>query len=108
VTGAWSETLERLAEAGIAPRPSATPVEFALRHAPARGAGAAGPPLMELAHLQTAALFAPGPPSEADAASAWEHADTIERTLRGQVPRVTRWRRRFDPRGRIRSPAGAR
>src|SRR5207302_1624749 len=44
VTGAWDEALERLAEARIHRRPSSTPVEFAMREAPAGGAGGAGPP----------------------------------------------------------------
>ncbi len=49
VLGAWTEALERLAAAGVQPRPAATSIEFALRHAPAHGAGGAGPPLMDLA-----------------------------------------------------------
>ena len=43
VLGAWTEALERLAAAGIERRPSTTSLEFALRQAPALGAGAAGP-----------------------------------------------------------------
>jgi transglutaminase-like putative cysteine protease len=98
VLGAWAEALDQLAGAGVEPKPSATPVEFALRHAPAHGAGAAGPPLMELAQLQTAALFAPDPPSPEDANRAWVQVDAIDRAIAHSMPALTRWRRRIDPR----------
>jgi hypothetical protein len=104
VTGAWAQALDHLAEAGVEPKPSATPVEFALRHAPAHGAGDAGPPLMELAHLQTAALFAPDAPSDEDAKSAWAKVDAIDRALDHSLSRWRRWRTRLDPR-RLRTPA---
>src|SRR6185437_13635810 len=54
VLGAWAEALDQLRVAGVPPRPSATALEFALRYAPAYGAGDAGPALMELAELQSA------------------------------------------------------
>jgi hypothetical protein len=98
VLGAWAYALDHLAEAGVEPRPSATAVEFALRHAPAHGAGDAGPPLMELAQLQTAALFAPDPPTDDDVASAWHNADAVDKALKHAAPRLTRWKRRLDPR----------
>ncbi len=98
VLGAWNEALERLAAAGVEPRPSATALEFALRHAPAHGAGAAGPALMDLAHLQTAALFGDEPPSEEDARVAWERVDAIVDALRQSVPRTDRWAKRLRPR----------
>jgi transglutaminase-like putative cysteine protease len=91
VFGAWSEALERLAAAGVTPRPSATPIEFALRHAPAHGAGDAGPPLMDLARLQTAAVYAPDPPSADDANAAWKAVDDINGALRHTVVRSERW-----------------
>jgi transglutaminase-like putative cysteine protease len=97
VLGAWAEAVERMAAAGVEPRPSATPVEFALRHAPAHGAGAAGPPLMELARLQTSAMFAPDPPSDEQAAEAWEHFDTIDRATRRHVSVFQRWKHRLRP-----------
>jgi hypothetical protein len=98
VTGAWAEALDRLREAGVSPRESATPVEFALRHAAASGAGAAGPPLMDLARLQTAALFAPDPPSHEEADTAWVQVHQIEVALRRATRRSRRWQRRVDPR----------
>jgi transglutaminase-like putative cysteine protease len=98
VTGAWAEALDRLREAGVSPRESATPVEFALRHAAASGAGAAGPPLMDLARLQTAALFAPEAPSHEDADEAWVQVHQIEVALRRATRPTRRWRRRVDPR----------
>jgi Transglutaminase-like superfamily/Domain of unknown function (DUF4129) len=104
VLGAWTEALERLTAAGVAARPSATSVEFALRHAPAHGAGGAGPPLMDLARLQTAAMFAPDPPSAADADAAWQHVDEIDAALRETVPRSERWITRLRIRRRDREP----
>ena len=59
VLGAWAEALDQLRVAGVPPRPSATALEFALRYAPAHGAGDAGPALMELARLQSAAMYSP-------------------------------------------------
>jgi transglutaminase-like putative cysteine protease len=98
VTGAWAEALDRLREAGVSPRASATPVEFAMRHAAAHGAGAAGPPLMDLARLQTAALFAPDAPSHEEADDAWVHVHRIEQALRRATRWSRRWKRRLDPR----------
>ena len=98
VLGAWAQALEHLAEAGVEPKPSATPIEFALRHAPAHGAGDAGPALMELAQLQTAALFAPDPPTPAQADDAWAKVDAIDKAIGHQISPLVRWRRRLDPR----------
>jgi transglutaminase-like putative cysteine protease len=102
VLGAWTEALERLGAAGVSPRPAATPVEFARRHAPAHGAGDAGAPLLALARLQTAALFAPDPPSVDDAEAAWAHVDAITAALRTRVPRTERWISRLRVRRRDR------
>lgn len=98
VGGAWQEALDRLSEAGITRRPSATPVEFALRHAPAHGAGEAGPPLMELARLQTAAVFSGHDFDDETAARAWLHVEEISRALRGGCTPGERLRRLLDPR----------
>lgn len=92
VLGAWAEALEHMESSGIDPKPSATPVEFALRHAPAHGAGEAGPSLMQLARLQTVAMFSPEPPSEEQAVDAWTQVAVIDRSLRHAVPRFERWR----------------
>jgi transglutaminase-like putative cysteine protease len=97
VLGAWTEALERLAAAGVQPRPSATALEFALRQAPAQGAGAAGSPLMDLARLQTAAMYAPEEPSEDEAETAWQRVDAIDAALRGNVSFVDRWKHRLRP-----------
>jgi hypothetical protein len=105
VLGAWAQALDHLADAGVEPKPSATPLEFALRHAPAHGAGNAGPALMELAQLQTAALFAPDPPSADDADRAWVQVDAIDGALSHSISAITRWRRRLDPRRFGLSPA---
>ncbi len=101
VLGAWAEALDRLAWSGIEPRPSATPTEFALRHAPAHGAGAAGPPLMELARLQTTAMFAPEEPSAEDADLAWSHVDRLDAALRTAGRRTERLARRLRTRSSV-------
>ena len=93
VLGAWAEALDELRSAGVPPRPSATALEFALRYAPAYGAGDAGPALMELAQLQSAAMYAREEPSAVEATSAWEHVDTIRATIRHNIARTRRWRR---------------
>ena len=95
VLGAWAQALERLGEAGITRRPSATPVEFAMREAPALGAGPAGPPLLALARLQTAAAYAASAPSDEAADDAWNHVVAIEQALTATTRRAVRWRRRL-------------
>jgi transglutaminase-like putative cysteine protease len=97
VLGAWTEALERLAAAGVQPRPSATALEFALRQAPAQGAGAAGSPLMDLARLQTAAMYSREEPSEDEAETAWQRVDAIDAALRGNVSFIDRWKHRLRP-----------
>jgi transglutaminase-like putative cysteine protease len=106
VLGAWSEALERLAAAGIERKPSTTSLEFALRQAPALGAGAAGPPLMGLARLHTAAMYSPDAPSSDEADEAWSEVDAIADALRTIVPRTRRLRVRWWSRLR-RAPAAA-
>jgi transglutaminase-like putative cysteine protease len=95
VLGAWTEAMERLSAAGIERRPSTTSLEFALRQAPALGAGAAGPPLMTLARLHTAAMYAAESPSPDDADDAWAEVDAIAAAVRTSVPRTRRWRARW-------------
>ncbi len=95
VLGAWAEALDVLSAAGVPPRPSATALEFALRHAPAHGAGDAGPALMELARLQSAAMFASEPPSADEASAAWEQVDVIRASSKRTITRTARWRARL-------------
>ncbi len=109
VLGAWTEALERLEAAGIERRPSTTSLEFALRQAPALGAGAAGPPLMGLARLHTAAMYSPVAPSSVEADEAWSEVDAIAGALRASVPRTRRLRIRLSSvlrRRRERVPRG--
>ena len=95
VLGAWTEALEQLDAAGIRRRPATTSLEFALRQAPALGAGAAGPPLMDLARLHTAALYSPDAPTPDEADEAWAEVDAISAALRHTVPRSRRWKARW-------------
>jgi hypothetical protein len=92
VLGAWAEALDLLSAAGVPARPSATALEFALRHAPAHGAGEAGPALMELARLQSAAMFAPAPPTAGEGSAAWEQVDVIRASSKRTITRSARWR----------------
>jgi transglutaminase-like putative cysteine protease len=109
VLGAWTEALERLAGAGIERRLSTTSLEFALRQAPALGAGAAGPPLMSLARLHTAAMYSPDAPSPSEADEAWTEVDAITVALRSSVPLSRRLRSRWwSLRRRRRDPAESR
>jgi hypothetical protein len=102
VLGAWNEALDHLHTAGVPPRPAATSLEFATRYAPAHGAGhAGGPALLELARLQSAAMYAEEAPTPAEASQAWDQADTIRDTVRRTIARSTRWRRRLR---QVRSP----
>jgi hypothetical protein len=105
VLGAWTEALERLSAAGIERRPSTTSLEFALRQAPALGAGAAGPPLMTLARLHTAAMYAAEAPSSLDADEAWSELDAIAAAVRSSVPLTRRWRARWRAEFRRRTSA---
>jgi transglutaminase-like putative cysteine protease/type II secretory pathway component PulJ len=107
VLGAWTEALERLAAAGIIRRPATTSLEFALRQAPALGAGAAGPPLMDLARLHTAAMYSPDPPTPDDADTAWTEVDAIATALRATVPRTRRLRARWWSAARRTKPTSA-
>jgi transglutaminase-like putative cysteine protease len=107
VLGAWTEALERLSAAGIERRPSTTSLEFALRQAPALGAGAAGPPLMTLARLHTAAMYAAESPSSDEADEAWSEVDAIAAAVRSSVPRTRRWRARWRSEFRRGSPSPA-
>jgi transglutaminase-like putative cysteine protease len=95
VDGAWTQATEDLARRDIRRRPAATLVEFALREAPAAGAGAAGPPLLELAQLQTQAMYAVAEPSAEDADRAWECADRVSAAVRAETPPRERFRQRF-------------
>jgi hypothetical protein len=53
---------------------------------------------MELARLQSAAMFAPDPPSATEASLAWEQVDVIRASLRRTITRMARWQRRLRPR----------
>jgi transglutaminase-like putative cysteine protease len=95
VDGAWTQVTEDLARRDIRRRPAATLVEFALREAPAAGAGAAGPPLLELAQLQTRSMYGIDEPAADDADRAWACADKIATALRAETPRRERIRQMF-------------
>lgn len=91
VLGAWMHTTEVLARVGIRRRPSTTSMEFALREGPARGVGAAGPALLELARLHTDALYGADTVDDDDATEAWNLVRAVERAVVAATP--TRRRR---------------
>lgn len=96
VAAAWRESLDRLAEAGLAPRGGETPLEFAGRAGHARPG--TGPALVRLAVLMNGSAYAPRPPAPACAGHAWAAAGHLVRALDAGDTAGTRWRRRFDPR----------
>jgi hypothetical protein len=96
VTGAWSEALDRLSEAGAIPAAALTPVEFA--GVAANGKPAVVAPMARLARLFTKASYAPHGPSDDEAAAAWDAVDTLNAALDSGDSRLRRWRRRVNPR----------
>jgi transglutaminase-like putative cysteine protease len=96
VAAAWRESLDRLVEAGLAPRGGETPLEFAARAGRARPG--TGPDLVRLAKLMNGSAYAPRPPAPASAGHAWAAATQLVRALDAGDPPWTRWRRRLDPR----------
>lgn len=105
IIGAWEETGERLAEAGIRPEPQDSPNDFARRAA--LTAGEAAPPLEHLAHHYTEACYSAAQPADESAREAWQDADAVARALDAEVSTGRRLRRRLDPRSlrRTHTPA---
>lgn len=91
VLAAWADALDDLALHDIVRAPSRTPVEFAMRDAPALGAGSGGPALTRLARLTTVALYSPEPPSDDDADQAWDAAGAVHTALAQRLRRRPRW-----------------
>ena len=90
VAGAWQDVLGGIRAAGTIPVAPLTAEEVADQGATLLGP-AASQPLQRLARLANAALFAPVPPSPADADAAW--ADAVR--IRGLARRRARWRSRL-------------
>ena len=86
VLGAWSHTTEVFARVGIRRRPSTTAMEFALREAPARGVGNAGPALLELARIHSTALYGDADVPDDDAIEAWACVRSIEKSIIASLP----------------------
>jgi hypothetical protein len=95
VAGAWSEALDRLAEAGATPAVALTPLEFAGRARAARAD--VGRPMDRLAGLFTKASYGSGDPSEDEARQAWEEVEVLTRALDSGDSFTGRWRRRLNP-----------
>jgi hypothetical protein len=96
IAGAWEDTIERLAEAGVPAGAAQTPLELA-RAARRRLPEEAAPPLRSLAETYTAARYGVAPPDAGDAEQAWVFADAVGDALDGDVSVWVRWRRRVDP-----------
>ena len=94
VTGAWSEAIDRLREAGTAPVAAATPIEFAQRSTVGADVGT---PLSRLANLFSKALYSDAGPSDTEASQAWEAVESLNRALDSDDSLVGRWRRRLNP-----------
>ena len=105
VLGAWAEALDRLVEHGYRAPASSTAAEVAQRLS-ARFDPDVARPMDVMAPLVAAAVFAPGPPSRADAKSAWSCEAELARTLGARRPALLRLPRYADPRPLLPSPAG--
>ncbi|MEW6476850.1 MAG: transglutaminaseTgpA domain-containing protein, partial [Actinomycetota bacterium] len=98
VLAAWSETLERLGEAGLPRRAEETPLEFARRAGGSRPGLA--PALRRLAVLVNGAAYGPAPGD--GGGEAWTASERVVRALDAHDPHWLRWRRRLDPRPLLR------
>ncbi|WP_166664383.1 transglutaminase TgpA family protein [Actinophytocola oryzae] len=79
VTGAWLEAVDRLVERGIAVPASLTAHEVAERAV--RVLGAVAEPLVPLASIATAAVYAPVEPDDHAVEEAWRHESALRRGL---------------------------
>src|SRR5581483_1161310 len=103
VLGAWRETLDRLAEAGLAHHGPETPTEFAERAGAARPGAAR--PLRHLAALVNRAAYGRSAAAGEDSPApgeAWADADRVTRALDDHDAVWLRLRRRIDPRPLLR------
>jgi hypothetical protein len=101
VLGAWRDTIDRFAEAGLALPDSATPAEVATSAA-SRFAKALAHDALRLAALHDAAAYSPAPHGPTNAATAWRHAAHVRRELRGSLRFGRRLRALFSPRPLLR------
>jgi transglutaminase-like putative cysteine protease len=97
VLGAWRDTVDRFAEAGLRLPRSATPAEIALA-AGHRFAPGLAPDALRLAALHDAAAYNPIPHGPTNAVTAWQHAKRVRRELRRSLRFGQRLRARFSPR----------
>ncbi len=97
VLGAWLDTVDRFAEAGLRVPISATPAEVATAAA-RRFAPALAHDALRLAALHDAAAFGPAPHGPTNAATAWRHATLVRRELRRSLGLVGRLRAALSPR----------
>lgn len=97
VLAAWTETVERLREAGVAVTPAQTPSEVAGAAGAVAGARVVMP-LAGLATLVDAATYAPVEPSDADVGAAWRAAEEAVAVLDAVETTPARVRRLVGPR----------
>jgi transglutaminase-like putative cysteine protease len=97
VLGAWRDTIDRFAEAGLAIPRSATPAEIALA-AGDRFAKALANDALRLAALHDAAAYGPTAHGPTNATTAWRHATHVRRELRRSLRFGQRLRARLSPR----------
>ncbi|GIH08534.1 hypothetical protein Rhe02_66010 [Rhizocola hellebori] len=97
VLGAWLDTVDRFAEAGLALPASATPAEIA-QSAANRFAKDLAHDALRLAALHDAAAYSPTRHGPTNAATAWRHAGHVRRRLRDSLRFGRRWRAALSPR----------
>ena len=98
VTGAWEDTVDRVREARIDSDRASTPRELAVRVEAAHPDSAVGDPMRSLAVRYSEARYGAVTPTEATARTAWTEAEAVRAALDAGCGRLTRWRRRADPR----------
>lgn len=97
VLGAWRDTVDRLVEAGVPVTGADTTGEVAVATGQRLG-DRVGQPVRRLARGHDAAAYAPGQRAAPAAATAWQDADLVRRTLRDIRHPMARLRAACDPR----------
>jgi hypothetical protein len=95
VLGAWKESLDNLADAGVEAEPAFTASQVVQAGAD-RLSGSAQRDLADLGVLVNAAVYGPRPPDDATVDRAWAEADRLAEAARAELSAKDRVRRAVD------------